>query len=97
MQSAGGRGAAVRRVRSRHMPHLQLAPPPPPQVIAAERRGDYLGKTVQVIPHVTDCIQDWLERVSGIAVDAGPAEGGGSFDDSAAEAAAPDICLVEVS
>ena len=23
-------------------------------VIAAERRGDYLGKTVQVIPHITD-------------------------------------------
>ena len=26
-------------------------------VIAAERRGDYLGKTVQVIPHITDEIK----------------------------------------
>jgi hypothetical protein len=32
------------------------------QVINAERRGDYLGKTVQVIPHVTDAIQDWIDR-----------------------------------
>lgn len=40
------------------------------QVIAAERRGDYLGKTVQVIPHVTDAIQDWIQRVAVIPVDA---------------------------
>jgi CTP synthase len=26
-------------------------------VLAAERRGDYLGKTVQVIPHITDEIK----------------------------------------
>ncbi|CAE7941432.1 URA7, partial [Symbiodinium sp. KB8] len=32
------------------------------QVIECERRGDYLGKTVQVIPHVTDAIQEWIER-----------------------------------
>ncbi len=29
-------------------------------VIAKERRGDYLGKTVQVIPHVTDAIKDFV-------------------------------------
>lgn len=29
----------------------------PLQVIMRERRGDYLGKTVQVVPHVTDEIQ----------------------------------------
>ena len=40
------------------------------QVIQAERRGDYLGKTVQVIPHVTDAIQDWIERVSRLPVEA---------------------------
>jgi CTP synthase len=28
-------------------------------IIAKERRGDYLGATVQVIPHVTDAIQDF--------------------------------------
>ena len=32
------------------------------KVIQAERRGDYLGKTVQVVPHVTDAIQDWIEE-----------------------------------
>ena len=30
-------------------------------VIAAERRGDYLGATVQVIPHVTDAIKDFVK------------------------------------
>ncbi|MFN8051083.1 MAG: CTP synthase [Acidimicrobiales bacterium] len=35
-------------------------------VLAAERRGDYLGKTVQVIPHITDEIKS---RVSGLATD----------------------------
>jgi CTP synthase len=33
-------------------------------VIAKERRGDYLGATVQVIPHVTDEIKDWIRRAS---------------------------------
>jgi len=33
-------------------------------VIAKERRGDYLGKTVQVIPHVTDEIKDAMRRVA---------------------------------
>jgi len=32
-------------------------------VIEKERRGDYLGKTVQIIPHVTDEVKDWLKRV----------------------------------
>lgn len=31
-------------------------------VLRKERRGDYLGKTVQVIPHVTNEIQDFIER-----------------------------------
>ncbi|MBI4183825.1 MAG: CTP synthase [Proteobacteria bacterium] len=30
-------------------------------VIAAERRGDYLGATVQVIPHVTDKIKEFIQ------------------------------------
>jgi len=34
------------------------------QIIARERRGDYLGKTVQVIPHVTNEIKAALKRVS---------------------------------
>jgi CTP synthase len=30
-------------------------------VITKERRGDYLGATIQVIPHVTDAIKDWIK------------------------------------
>ncbi len=32
------------------------------EVIAKERRGDYLGATVQVIPHITDAIKDTIQR-----------------------------------
>ncbi|GAA5897298.1 hypothetical protein JCM6882_001852 [Rhodosporidiobolus microsporus] len=52
------------------------------EVIEKERRGDYLGKTVQVIPHVTDGIQDWVERVAHIPVD----ESG----------QAPEVCIIEL-
>ncbi|GJM89806.1 hypothetical protein PR202_ga06027 [Eleusine coracana subsp. coracana] len=38
-------------------------------VINKERRGDYLGKTVQVVPHITDEIQEWIERVAMNPVD----------------------------
>ncbi len=33
-------------------------------IITKERRGDYLGATVQVIPHVTDEIKYWIRQVS---------------------------------
>ena len=37
------------------------------EVIAKERRGDYLGATVQVIPHITDAIKDAITRdVDGV-------------------------------
>ncbi|ETW75782.1 hypothetical protein HETIRDRAFT_481272 [Heterobasidion irregulare TC 32-1] len=52
------------------------------QVIEKERRGDYLGKTVQIVPHVTNAIQDWIERVSKIPVDETGEE--------------PDVCIVEL-
>jgi CTP synthase len=32
------------------------------EVIARERRGDYLGATVQVIPHITDAIKEAITR-----------------------------------
>ncbi len=32
------------------------------EVIAKERRGDYLGATVQVIPHITDAIKETITR-----------------------------------
>ena len=52
------------------------------QCLEKERKGDYLGKTVQVVPHVTDAIQDWVERVAHIATDGqnGP----------------PDVCVIEL-
>jgi len=34
-------------------------------VIAKERRGDYLGATVQVIPHITDAIKEAVQRETG--------------------------------
>jgi CTP synthase len=37
-------------------------------VIAKERRGDYLGDTVQVIPHITEAIK---ERIRGLGEDSG--------------------------
>lgn len=45
-------------------------------VLEKERRGDYLGKTVQVVPHVTDAIKNWIQSVSTIPVDGkeGPAD-----------------------
>ncbi|MEL0182199.1 MAG: CTP synthase (glutamine hydrolyzing) [Candidatus Poseidoniales archaeon] len=52
------------------------------KVIEAERRGDYLGKTVQVIPHITDAVQDWIEDVA-----ARPADGSGEN---------PDACIIEL-
>ncbi|ODV78682.1 CTP synthase [Suhomyces tanzawaensis NRRL Y-17324] len=51
-------------------------------VIEKERNGDYLGKTVQVVPHVTGAIQDWIERVAKIPV-----------DDSGLE---PEVCIIEL-
>ncbi|KZV44150.1 CTP synthase [Dorcoceras hygrometricum] len=45
-------------------------------VLEKERKGDYLGKTVQVVPHITDAIKNWIESVSVIPVDGkdGPAD-----------------------
>ncbi|XP_075075280.1 uncharacterized protein LOC107823440 isoform X2 [Nicotiana tabacum] len=45
-------------------------------VLEKERKGDYLGKTVQVVPHITDAIKDWIESVSLVPVDGeeGPAD-----------------------
>ncbi len=50
------------------------------QIIARERRGDYLGKTVQVIPHVTNEIKAAMKRVAQ-DVDVVIAEIGGTVGD----------------
>ncbi len=52
------------------------------KVIEAERRGDYLGKTVQVIPHITDAIMEWIEDVASQ-----PADGTDLV---------PDACIIEL-
>lgn len=49
-------------------------------IIARERRGDYLGKTVQVIPHVTDEIKAALRKVA-VDADVVIAEIGGTVGD----------------
>jgi CTP synthase len=41
-----------------------------------------LGKTVQVVPHVTDEVQSWVQRVSQIPVDSSGRN--------------PDICIIEL-
>ncbi|KAL5119275.1 CTP synthase ura7 [Pleosporales sp. CAS-2024a] len=51
-------------------------------VIERERKGDYLGKTVQVVPHITDAIQEWIQKVARIPV-----------DDTGEE---PDVCIIEL-
>ncbi len=54
-------------------------------VIRKERRGEYLGKTVQVIPHITNEIQDFIERgargAGGPPVDVAIVEIGGTVGD----------------
>jgi CTP synthase len=58
------------------------------QVIARERRGDYLGRTVQVIPHITDAIKEAIhegvsasERATGSPIDVAITEIGGTVGD----------------
>ncbi|HTW98651.1 MAG TPA: CTP synthase [Acidimicrobiales bacterium] len=50
-------------------------------VIQKERRGDYLGKTVQVIPHITDEIKDRVLRLATEDVDVVITEVGGTVGD----------------
>ncbi|GCC28374.1 hypothetical protein chiPu_0006804, partial [Chiloscyllium punctatum] len=51
-------------------------------VINKERKGDYLGKTVQVVPHITDAIQEWVVRQALIPVDSDGVE--------------PEVCVIEL-
>ena len=50
-------------------------------VLAAERRGDYLGRTVQVIPHITDEIKRRVRRLATEDVDVVITEVGGTVGD----------------
>ena len=51
-------------------------------VINKERLGYYLGRTVQVVPHVTNAVSEWIERVAREPI-----------DDSGEE---PDVCIIEL-
>ncbi|XP_014222385.2 CTP synthase-like [Trichogramma pretiosum] len=51
-------------------------------VIRKERKGDYLGKTVQVVPHITDAIQEWVEKIANRPV----------TDDGKI----PEVCIIEL-
>ncbi len=51
------------------------------EVIEKERRGDYLGKTVQVIPHITNQIKEKLYCYKGTDVDIVITEIGGTVGD----------------
>ncbi|HYO38572.1 MAG TPA: CTP synthase [Nocardioidaceae bacterium] len=51
------------------------------EVIAKERRGDYLGDTVQVIPHITNEIKDRVRAMAGPDVDVVITEVGGTVGD----------------
>ncbi|KAJ8604993.1 hypothetical protein MRB53_041590 [Persea americana] len=52
------------------------------RVIERERNGDYLGKTVQVVPHVTAEIEEWITRVAKK-----PTDDTGEV---------PDVCIIEL-
>jgi CTP synthase len=51
-------------------------------VIQAERRGAYLGKTVQIVPDLVDAIVDWIVRAAQIPVDE--------------TKEVPDVCVIEL-
>lgn len=50
-------------------------------VISKERKGDYLGKTVQIIPHITDEIKDSIKKVASQNIDVVIVEIGGTVGD----------------
>ena len=51
------------------------------QLIDAERSGRYLGETVQIIPHFTDAVQEWIVRAAHLPVTGGDI---------------PRVCLIEM-
>ncbi|KAF4984206.1 hypothetical protein FZEAL_546 [Fusarium zealandicum] len=52
------------------------------KVLQKERQGGYLGKTVQIVPHVVDMMLEWIKRVAKVPVD-------GSGEE-------PDVCIIEL-
>jgi len=58
------------------------------QVIERERVGEYLGKTVQVVPHVSDAIQEWVLNVAKEPVAQSKKVEDGNLP--------PEVCIVEL-
>ena len=58
------------------------------QVIERERVGEYLGKTVQVVPHVSDAIQEWVLNVAKEPVAQSKEVEDGNMP--------PEVCIVEL-
>ncbi len=63
-------------------------------VIERERVGDYLGKTVQVVPHVSDAIQEWILRVAGRPVSRFSRTSTSAKEDIPDKP--PEVCIVEL-
>lgn len=55
------------------------------KVISKERKGEYLGKTVEYVPHITDAIQEWVQQVAGTNI---KQNGGDTID--------PEVCVIEL-
>lgn len=51
-------------------------------VINKERAGDYLGKTVQIVPHIINEIKNWIVKISTNPVDI--------------ETVKPQVCIIEI-
>ncbi len=77
-------------------------------VIEKERRGDYLGRTVQIVPHVTNEIQAWVKRVAAIPVEESTSDPlvndseqnhrgePEALLESSSSGPRPDICVIEL-
>lgn len=57
------------------------------RVLTKERRGDYLGKTVQIVPHITDEIKEWIQRTALIPI---------TNNLDASQNYTAEICLIEL-
>ncbi|WP_457569298.1 CTP synthase [Desulfurobacterium sp.] len=51
------------------------------EIISKERKGEFLGATVQVIPHVTDSIKEKIRKIASSNVDVAIVEVGGTVGD----------------
>ena len=88
LRRLGGRGAQVQMDDRIALPVVVglvdrqplEGPVPPPDLSTPERRGEYLGKTVQVIPHITDEIKRSI-RLAADGVDIVIVEIGGTIGD----------------